>query len=103
MNKKVAGIVSVAFILICIGYIIFDIATGKSDKKVVVEEETERTELETQWSIVKEFRVEAGRLTSVALTYSDNLICAGESFIAAYNTNFSLEWEKQQLEIRIER
>ncbi len=93
MNKKVAGIISVVFILICIGYIIFDIATGKSDKKVVVEEETERTELETQWQIVKEFRVEAGRLTSVALTYSDNLICAGESFIAAYSTNFSLEWE----------
>lgn len=93
MNKKVAGIVSVVFILICIGYIIFDIATGKSDKKVVVEEETEQTELETQWSIVKEFRVEAGRLTSVALTYSDNLICAGESFISAYSTNFSLEWE----------
>lgn len=94
MNKKVAGIISIVFILICIGYIIYDIATGKSDIKVVVEEETEQAELETQWSTVKEFKVEAGRLTSVALTDRDNLICAGETFIAGYNTNFSLDWER---------
>lgn len=94
MNKKVVGIISVVFILICIGYIIYDIATGKSDIKVVVEEETEQAELETQWSTVKEFKVEAGRLTSVALTDRDNLICAGETFIAGYNTNFSLDWER---------
>ena len=93
MNKKVAGIISVVFILICIGYIIFDIATGKSDKKVVVEDETEQIELESQWSTVEEFKVEAGRLTSVALTDSDDMICAGETFIAAYKSNFSLEWE----------
>ena len=94
MNKKVVGIISVVFILICIGYIIYDIATGKSDIKVVVEEETEQAELETQWSTVKEFKVEAGRLTSVTLTDSDDMICAGETFITGYSKDFSLDWER---------
>ena len=49
--------------------------------------------MSTQWLTVEEFNVEAGRLTSVALTDSDDMICAGETFIAAYKSNFSLIWE----------
>ncbi len=93
MNKKIAGIISVVLILICIGYIVFDIATGMSDKKIVIEEETEQAELETQWSVFKELKVENGKLTSVALSKKDKMICAGESFIAGYSTSLNLEWE----------
>lgn len=94
MNKKVAGIVSIVFILICIGYIIFDIASGKSDKKTIVVKETNQTELITQWAISGKIKVENGKLTSVAVTEDDKVICAGESFIARYNARLSLDWEK---------
>lgn len=82
------------FIIICIAYIIFDIATGRSDKKVAPVEETEQVYLKTQWSVIKELEVHIGKLTSVTLTDNDKVICAGDSFIASYDTSLSLDWDK---------
>jgi hypothetical protein len=94
MNRKFAGIVSISLIVICIGYIIYDIATGKSDSKVLTPTETESHSIETNWLIDSEFFVDIGKLSSIAITDNDLILCAGDSFLACYDIEFNLLWQQ---------
>ena len=94
MNKKVAGIISIITIIVCIAYIVYDIATGKSDIKQTTITTAPAEILKTNWQILKEVNISFGNLTSVALTEDDQVICAGESFLAGYNINLSQTWGK---------
>lgn len=94
MNKKIAGIISIIIIIVCIAYIVYDIATGKSDIKQTTITTAPDEVLKTNWQILKEVNISFGNLTSVALTEDDQVICAGESFLAGYNTNLRQTWGK---------
>ena len=94
MNRKLAGIVSISLIVICIGYIIYDIATGKSDNRVATPTRIESHSIETDWHIDKEFFVDIGELTSVVVADNDLIICAGDSFLACYDIEFNLLWQQ---------
>lgn len=94
MNKKVTGYIAIIIIFLCIGYIVFDIATGRSEKQEAAITEIEDNTVETPWQVVKEFSIDYGILTSVALT-ADRVICAGDSFLTAYDTNLAEIWNKQ--------
>jgi hypothetical protein len=93
MNRKVAGIVSTVIIIICIAYIVFDIATGRSEKKEAKVTGIDDSTLETHWQIIKEFSIDYGTLTSVALSHN-KVICAGDSFLTVYDRNLSEIWNR---------
>lgn len=94
MNKKVAGVISIIIITACIAYIVYDIATGKSEIKVASVTTSPDEAIETNWQIFKEVNISFGNLTSVALTKDDQIICGGESFLAGYDSNLSQTWGK---------
>ncbi len=94
MNKRVAGIISVVLIVICLGYIIYDIATGKSEQVTVTEIKEPEAILETNWIIDREFEVSYGELNAIVVTQKNIIICAGNSFIASYDNYFNLLWSK---------
>ena len=93
MNKKVLGFVSIMIIIVCIAYIIFDIATGRSEKKEASVTGIADDTFETRWQISQEISIDYGTLTSVTLT-NDKVICAGDSFLAVYDRNLSEIWNK---------
>lgn len=93
MNRKVTGIISTVIIFICIAYIIYDIATGRSDRKEAVVNHNAADTLETRWQIVNEINIDYGTLTSVALT-DERIICAGDSFLTAYDKGLTPIWNK---------
>lgn len=90
--KKAGGIVSIVFIIICIAYIVYDIATGRSDIKEAEPLASSVESYETHWSIIHEINIDFGQLTSVSLTDDNRMICAGESFLAGYDNDFSQSW-----------
>jgi len=92
MNKKVAGIVSVVFIVICIAYIVFDVATGRSDRNTAVEAPGKSEELTTSWQITNEMEITGGRLQAVSMAAEGNVICGGDSFISLYDSNYEQLW-----------
>ncbi|MDT8402806.1 MAG: hypothetical protein RQ743_14050 [Bacteroidales bacterium] len=92
MNKKTAGIISIVIIFACIAYIIFDVATGRSDRTTVAEELTEKQELLTKWQITNELEIRDGKLRAVSLAGNDNIICGGDSFLSLYNSNYQQLW-----------
>ncbi len=94
MNKKVTGYIAIIIIFLCIAYIVFDIATGRSEKQEAAVTDVEENTLETPWQAVKEFSIDYGILSSVALT-ADRVICAGDSFLATYDTNLAEIWNLQ--------
>ncbi|MEE4214961.1 MAG: PQQ-binding-like beta-propeller repeat protein, partial [Bacteroidales bacterium] len=92
MNKKTAGIISIVIIFACIAYIIYDIATGRSDRTTAAGELIEKQELLTKWQITNELQITDGRLQAVSLAGSDNIICGGDSFLAMYNSTYEQLW-----------
>jgi hypothetical protein len=93
MNKKVMGFVSIFIIIACIAYIVFDIATGRSEKNEASVNGIADDAFETRWQISQEISVDYGTLTSIALT-NEKVICAGDSFLTAYDRNLSEIWNK---------
>lgn len=93
MNRKTAGIIAIVIIFICIAYIIFDIATGRSDVKPAVQTDTAGEPFKTEWQIVKEVELDYGTLFSVTVN-ADRVFCAGDSFLVAYNKDMSEVWSK---------
>ncbi|MQY79409.1 MAG: hypothetical protein GH151_09490 [Bacteroidetes bacterium] len=96
MNRKVTGVVSTIIIILCIAYIIYDIATGRSDIKDAVVTSTADEPLVTSWQIVKEINIDYGTLFSVALT-DDKIICSGDSFLTTYDKDLSPIWNKSMM------
>ena len=85
MNRRFAGVLSIAFIIICIGYIIYDISTGRSDNIVPEQEITNSEEISSNWYLESKFHVDYGILNAVKVTENNEIICAGNSFIALYD------------------
>ncbi|MGM0666889.1 MAG: hypothetical protein ACQETA_06175 [Bacteroidota bacterium] len=92
MNKKTAGIISIVIIFAFIGYIIFDVATGRSDRTTAAEELTERQELVTNWQITHELHITDGRLQAVSMAGNENIICGGDSFLSLYDSAYEQLW-----------
>lgn len=92
MNKKTAGIISIVIIFAFIGYIIFDVATGRSDRTTAAEELTVRQELITNWQITNELHITEGRLQAVSLAGNENIICGGDSFLSLYDNTYEQLW-----------
>ncbi|MEE4114800.1 MAG: hypothetical protein V2I37_01450 [Marinilabiliaceae bacterium] len=92
MNRRHAGIISVAFIIICIGYIIYDVSTGKSDN-IIATVEKASGEQQTNWVIEREFHVDYGILNAIKVTYNNSIICGGDSFLALYDEEFNETWK----------
>jgi len=93
MNRKIAGIVSTIIIIICIAYIIFDIATGRSDVKKALDPMEADESFRTNWKIEKEIKIGYGTLFSVTVA-EDNVYCSGESFLVAFDRDLSPIWTK---------
>ena len=92
MNKRIAGAVSVALIVICIAYIIYDIATGKSDQVYTPADQSSIQQIETNWSVDIETEIVFGDLISLTVTSDDNIVCGGENFIAGLDKNLTPSW-----------
>lgn len=92
MNKKLATILSSVFILICIGYIAYDIASGRSENPIVSITQESTNTIETNWAIEKSVEIGFGELNCVAVSENEIIYCGGNSFIASYNKDFQLLW-----------
>ena len=92
MNKKIAGTISIFIIGIFIAYIVFDVATGKSDRNDANEAPIESEELVTNWQITNELPVTDGKLQAVSLAFNDNIICGGDSFLSLYDSSYDQLW-----------
>lgn len=93
MNKKIAGIISVFIIVICIAYIVFDVATGRSDRNTSNEPLIESEEPATNWQITNELEIREGRLHAVGLAGNENIICGGDSFLSLYDSAYEQLWK----------
>ena len=94
MNRKVISVVAVAAIVVFIGYIVYDLATGKSDTVRVADQESASEEPETGWIISDSRHFNEGRLTSVHVTDDGNIICAGEGFISCFDNSMNIIWRR---------
>ena len=92
MNKKIAGIISVFIIAIFIAYIVFDVATGRSDRNIADEALIESEEPVTNWQLTNELHVTDGRLRAVSLAGDKNIICGGDSFLSLYDSTYRQLW-----------
>lgn len=91
MNRKTAGILAVIIIIVCIGYIVYDIATGRSDKKVIIEQEDKVQDISTNWDIINELRFTDGTLKAVASS-KDAIFCGGDSFLVCLDLDYEKLW-----------
>jgi len=91
MNRKTAGIVAIIIIVVCIGYIVYDVATGKSDKKIIIDQEDTVQDIITAWDIINELRFTEGTLKAVASSM-DAIYCGGDSFLVCMDLNYNRLW-----------
>jgi len=89
--RKAAGIVSVIIIIVCIGYIVYDIITGRSDKQVIIEQKDTLQGINTNWDVINELRFMDGILKAVASS-GDALYCGGDSFLVCLDLEYRKQW-----------
>ncbi len=91
MDKKTTGVIAVIVIIVCIGYIAYDIITGRSDNKKTVINTNTATDIITNWEIVNELRFDEGTLKAVS-SYDNILICGGDSFLVCLDKDYNRLW-----------
>ena len=91
MKRKTAGIFAVIIIIVCIGYIVYDIATGRSDNKIIIEPEDTTQGINTNWDIIHELRFTDGTLKAVASS-KEAIYCGGDSFLVCLDLNYERLW-----------
>jgi hypothetical protein len=91
MNKKVAAFVSVAIILIFIGYMVYDSINIPEPEKEV-SQVADSTAPVDAWKISKEFTVENGKLKSVSCSGSGLIYLGGSSFVSCYDSVLKQIW-----------
>jgi hypothetical protein len=91
MNKKTLAFISVAIILIFIGYIVYDsinIPEAEKEKSQVADS----TFPADAWKISGEFQVENGKLKAVSCSAKGLIYLGGTSFVSCYDSAFSQKW-----------
>jgi hypothetical protein len=91
MKRKTAGIVAIIIIIVCIGYIVYDIITGRSDKKVIIEQEDRFQDINTNWDVINELRFPDGILKAVASS-KDAIYCGGDTFLVCLDLEYQEQW-----------
>lgn len=91
MKRKTAGILAVIIIIVCIGYIAYDIITGRSDKEVIIEQEDAFHSINTNWDVIHELRFSDGILKAVASS-NDAIYCGGDSFLVCLDLEYREQW-----------
>ncbi len=91
MNRKIAGLVAIIIIIVCIGYIVYDVATGRSDNKVIIEQDDTTQDISTNWDIINELKFKDGNLKAVASS-NDAIFCAGDSFLVCLDLAYNKLW-----------
>ena len=91
MNKKTAAFISVAIILIFIGYIIYDSINIPEPEKEV-SQVADSTAPVDAWKISKEFQVESGKLKAVSCSGSGLIYLGGTSFVSCFDSVFRQIW-----------
>jgi len=91
MNKKVAAFVSVAIILIFIGYMVYDTVNTPDISKENTQVADSAIPVDA-WKIANEFSVENGKLKSVSCSVSGLIYLGGDSFVSCYDSLFNQIW-----------
>jgi hypothetical protein len=92
MNKRVAGTISIILIILCIAYIVYDVATGRSERTGMQAETVLSEVFETEWRIIKELKISEGSPMAIAVNQENGIVCGGDTFLSAYNNNFQQLW-----------
>ena len=93
MNRKILAFFSLLVILVFIGYIIYDTATGRSEMPGGSEEIiSEATVLPEHWIQYQELLCNDGDLTSVAVSDNGTVYLGGDSFLSCYDQDLSKKW-----------
>jgi hypothetical protein len=93
MNRKAAGYISLAIILVFIAYIIYDTVKQGELKPVTPARETTVSSPEELWYLNDSIFTPFGDLSAVTLTAAEEIILAGDSFIACYNEKHEMIWK----------
>jgi hypothetical protein len=93
MNRKTAGYISMAIVLVFIAYIIYDAVKKGEPKPVTPASEINDSSPEELWYLKDSILTTLGELSAVTLTADEKIILAGDSFIACYNEKHEIIWK----------
>jgi hypothetical protein len=91
MNKKVATFVSVAIIIIFVGYMVYDSVYSPQISKENIQV-ADTSIPDDAWKIANEFSVDNGKLKTVSCSVSGLIYLGGDSFVSCYDTIFNQIW-----------
>src|SRR5664279_829640 len=90
MNKKLISVLSVVVIVVFIGYIVFDVSKSSGSEKVQIKK-ADSTDVPDAWKIVRELKVNDGKLEAVTIS-TDRIYLGGGSFVSCYDNDLKLIW-----------
>lgn len=91
MNKKLVTFLSVAVIMVFIGYIIFDSVSSDGANNEITAEVADVV-IPESWTISDELTIEAGHPKAVAVSSSGNIYVGGDSFVSCFNADLEKVW-----------
>jgi hypothetical protein len=94
MNKRPATILIVLVILVFLGYIIYDVAINR-EKAVPQNKTVVSSENQDKWEVRGTIDPASGKIKAVTVMENTDLVIGGESFIACYDRENRLLWNKK--------
>jgi uncharacterized protein (UPF0333 family) len=94
MNKKLATALIVLVVIVFLGYIIYDVAFDR-DKAVPKNKSSISAENPDKWVVKGTIDPASGRIKTVTVMDNGSVIIGGESFIACYDAENRLIWNKK--------
>lgn len=91
MNKKWGSVIIIVIILVFVSYIVFDVAF-KEEKSRKQDSAKDSSLVPDKWYVSKVIEPGPGKLKAVAVAGSGNIILAGESFVACFDSSFKMMW-----------
>jgi hypothetical protein len=91
MNKRWGSVIIIVIILVFVSYIVFDVAF-KEEKSRKSDSAKDSSLVPDNWYVSKIIEPGPGKLKAVAVTGDGNILLAGESFVACFDSSYKMMW-----------
>lgn len=93
MNKRWGSVIIIVIILVFVSYIVIDVAL-KDERIIKSDSAKDSTQIQDNWYVSKVIEPVQGKLKAVAVNARGNIILGGESFVACFDSNYKMIWNK---------
>jgi len=91
MNKRWGSVIIIVIILVFVSYIVFDVAL-KEERSMKSDSSKDSAQVQANWYVSKVIEPGQGKLKAVAVTAKGNIILAGESYVACFDSIYKMMW-----------